>query len=253
MSTAMNRPRKKIVFIAVALAIGIVGYAGYVASCLGSHRHKLWLHRCNSTEKFDEMSSRFVNVETDVVYRGEGLFDVTHDLDVTYHLPLDSLFSRISGQRQRHIWIDLKNLTPPIAEEIDRHLTQLCAAWNVHRTAVIVESKSHEALSILTKKGWYTSYYVDFPYPSKLSTTTLDSCLAHIHHVAHSNTVCALSFPGWWYPHISPNNVSGSIDLLTWKHRTTEFEFFAWPPNRAMLADPRLKVILLKAKGKYHR
>ena len=70
--------------------------------------------------------------------------------------------------------------------------------------------------------------------------------------VADSGDVRAISFPGWWYSTIS-ERLDRDIDLLTWEHRKTQLEFFLIPGTDAMLNDNRLKVILIKDKGNYHR
>ena len=64
--------------------------------------------------------------------------------------------------------------------------------------------------------------------------------------------MCALSFPGWWYDEIH-RHLHESIDLLTWKHRTTEAGLRLWPANLPLLKDPQVKVILIKSKGRFHR
>ena len=76
--------------------------------------------------------------------------------------------------------------------------------------------------------------------------------MAHLQTIADSRKVRALSFPGWWYGTIK-KHLQSDIGLLTWKHRTTEFELRALPTNWKMLKDPQLKVILVKAKGHFHR
>ena len=70
--------------------------------------------------------------------------------------------------------------------------------------------------------------------------------------VADSHATRALSFPGWWYSTIR-KHLNRPIDLLTWKHRTTQFELFLTPSGQRMVNDPQLKVILIKDKGKFHR
>lgn len=91
-----------------------------------------------------------------------------------------------------------------------------------------------------------------FDKPSRLSDAEVQTCLDSLRAVADSRKVRALSFPGWWYSTIG-RQLGRDIDLLTWKHRSSEFELRALPEGQAMLKDPRLKVILVKAKGHHHR
>lgn len=116
---------------------------------------------------------------------------------------------------------------------------------------LIVESPRDSLLAAFTRAGFYTSCYVDAPKPSRLSADSLHRVLVRLRRVASGGHVRALSCSVWWYPTLR-DSVPG-IDLLTWAHRSTQSEFLLYPPYRKMLSDPRLKVILLKRKGRYHR
>ena len=93
---------------------------------------------------------------------------------------------------------------------------------------------------------------MSFDNPSKLDKTEIKACINHLQKVADSHATRALSFPGWWYSTIR-KHLNRPIDLLTWKHRTTQFELFLTPSGQQMVNDPQLKVILIKDKGKFHR
>ena len=150
------------------------------------------------------------------------------------------------------MWLDLKNLTLENSDAVLAALTDLTKRYGVDRSRLIVESRTHKALRKLMKAGFYTSCYVDFAPPSEFSDTDLSLCLDTLRAVADSGDVRALSFPGWWYETIS-ERLDRNIDLLTWEHRKTQLVFFLMPGSNAMLDDNRLKVIIIKDKGKYHR
>lgn len=100
--------------------------------------------------------------------------------------------------------------------------------------------------------GYYTSYYIAFDKPNSLSNQELDACIAELQKIVDGSAVRALSFPGWWYSVIK-EKLNRPIDLLTWRHRTTQLALLASHKGRQMLKDPQLKVILIKDKGDYHR
>lgn len=216
---------------------------------------KLWLHRTNSLEKLAQKGSAFPNIEVDVVVRNAGPdsvgFDVTHDVDTTFHLGLRPYFKRADSLNSR-IWLDVKNLTPANAGASLRELESLRRSEDVALSQLIVESRQVDALEPFTRAGYYTSYYVDFPKPIDLSEEEERRLVGHLDTIAASGKVRALSFPGWWYRPIKHYLHSG-IDLLTWKHYTTRFGMTANPLNRALLNDPQLKVILVKSKSHYDR
>ena len=94
-------------------------------------------------------------------------------------------------------------------------------------------------------------------HPSETNRTLLQipnkqGASHHRKHIVDSSSVRAISFPYWWYPSIK-KKLGRSIDLLTWKHRTTQFIFLLSHEGKKMLDDKQLKVILVKDKGKHHR
>lgn len=217
----------------------------------GVKREKLWLHRTNSLEKLREKEARFPDFEVDLVFRENGVFDVTHDADTTFRLSLGSYMPHIRRRGSR-VWLDVKNLSEHNACHALRTLDSLLEKHHVGKSRFIVESRNLHALDIFTAQGYYTSYYVDFPPPLGLDTEAIDTCIARLQRVADSGKARALSFPGWWYRPIR-QKLNRKIDLLTWKHRTTPFGIYATPEGLTMLFDSQLKVILVKSKGKYHR
>lgn len=72
---------KRKIFWAIVLA-AFAGISWQALRALGEidkHPGKVWLHRCNSLEKLQEKHAEYPNFEVDLVYRNDGVFDVTHD------------------------------------------------------------------------------------------------------------------------------------------------------------------------------
>ena len=164
----------------------------------GDYPDKLWLHRCNSLEKWDENEDTYPNVEVDVVFRADGRLDVTHDEDKSFGLSLGSYFERMQDDESR-IWIDLKNLNPDNDDRILFILNNILRQYDIDKDRIILESRDWEALHTFSRERYYTSYYVDFPSPSKLDEEEEDSCIRRLREVIDRRTVSAISFPGWWY------------------------------------------------------
>ena len=217
----------------------------------GKYPDRLWLHRANSLEKWEEFSALYPNAEIDITVREGAVLDVTHDEPVSFGLCADRYIQALA-HNDRRLWLDIKNLAPPIAHSVMERLDSMLAVAHVERTRLIIESDNAEALAPFKQRGYYTSYYVSFAKPSQLSPADIDRCLQQLRTIARSRQVCALSFPGWWYDEIH-RHLHEPIDLLTWKHRTTEAELRLWPANLPLLKDPQVKVILIKSKGRFHR
>lgn len=245
--------KKATLYILLFLISLLALWALWTWNEVGNYPDKLWLHRCNSILKYEEQKSLYPHVELDLVVRENGVMDITHDTHTTYGLPLDSFFSHLSTHKAKsRLWLDVKNLNAENQAFFAQQIDSLCHAHHINRDRLIIESRDTAALRPLTAHGFYTSYYVSFSKPSRLNDAAVDSCLHLLQDICDSHSVCALSFPGWWYGPIKkgPNR---SIDLLSWEHRTTQWEFLFLPYHRKMLHDPQLKVILLKSKGKHHR
>lgn len=217
----------------------------------GQHPDKIWLHRCNSIEKLQEKHRKFPNIELDVVYTPQGRFDVTHELSASIGLGLESYFQRLWADTT-HIWMDVKNLSGANCRRMLNSLDSLTHRYAIDKRRLIVESSDWRSLAAFKRRGYYTSYYISYPDPSSLSDRELDRAIRHIQLVADSRCVSALSFPGWWYTTLK-RRLNRPIDLLTWEHRKRRIVLLMLPRGRRMLADPQLKVILVKDKGRYHR
>ena len=237
--------------ILVAILGLLIIYVYWAGSQIGDYPEKLWLHRCNSIEKMEEQEKRFENIEVDLVYRGNGIFDVTHDADTTFGLHINPYLKEIAKDKD-HMWLDIKNITDDNCQNLREDLDSLCDIYHVNKNQLIIESSNWEALGDFTRDDYYTSFYVSFEKPSHLSEEEIEVYIDSLQFIADSKQVCALSFPGWWYDEIK-EELERPIDLLTWKHRTTQLEFMMTPSHFEMLEDPQLKVILIKSKGHFHR
>lgn len=237
---------KSILLVAVLCLVAMAGWVGYNwwFEC-GRHTEKLWLHRCVTMEKLRATRKDYPNIEVDVVFwHHSGLFDVSHDVDNASYLPLDSIFSYMSGQEGR-MWLDVKNLNARNRLAMLRGLNALCQRYGIAKDRLIVESPQWQQLRAFTDAGYYTSMYVPFAYEHDMTPAQVDSCIAILQAVADRGAVRALSFPGRWYATLK-RKLHRSIDLLTWRNHWTQLQLLCRPSGRRMLADPQLKVILVK-------
>lgn len=245
------RKKKILIVLLAALLVWVRSNLVIGALLVDDYPEKIWLHRCNSMEKLYEQGDDYANVEVDVVFRENRKFDVTHDADTSFNLTLDPYFAYMDKTGGK-IWLDIKNLKAGNKKAMLAELDRLVETHGMEKEELIIESPDWEALGLFTENGYYTSCYVPFDKPRELSDKELDACIIELRKIADGGSVRALSFPGWWYPVIK-EKLERPIDLLTWKHRTTQFGLLASPRGRRMLKDSRLKVILVKDKGDYHR
>lgn len=235
------------------LLLAVVAYLGYAWGQVDKYPDKLWLHRCNSLEKLHEMESRYPNFEVDICLREDGVLDVTHDEDTTFGLKVDPYFGYLSQHPNSHMWMDVKNLDEDNLELFMHSLSALIGKYRVKKEQLIIESSQWQLMRAFTLGNFYTSYYVDAPKPLTLSHEQVDSVVTRLSRIARSGCVSALSFPGWWYGPLRNQFTDTEIEFLSWRHRDTQLEVLLNPVGRMMLKDPRMKVILVKDKGRYHR
>lgn len=109
----------KLKTIGLATGLALCSAGIFSAMHIGKYPDKLWLHRCNSVEKYAEMQEHYRNIEIDVVFRDEGYFDVTHDTDTTFGLCLGTLMSAVAENTRwggvKYGWISriYPRITPP--------------------------------------------------------------------------------------------------------------------------------------------
>lgn len=228
----------------------LLTYLVVILCFVGNYKDKLWLHRCNSLEKFIEQRADYPNIEIDIVFREDGHFDVTHDLPVTFGLPLDSFFAHPANHGK--MWLDIKNISDTNCSGVLAELERLVELYGVAKERLIIESSSWRQLSYLTDAGYYTSYYFPVGDPAKLSLSERNHAIEELKMVTSEGNFKAVSFPYWWYERVSRAISNTNHDLLTWRHRSTQYEFLL-TGGFSMLSDERLKVILVKSKGDFHR
>lgn len=243
--------------------------AVWCAVCLGETGHytdKLWQHRTLSVEKWMERPDLYPHAEVDICLRPDGTFDVTHDEEVTYGLPLDTLLAHYAERLARvprhqaspsalpaqRLWLDIKIISPPIAQNACCHLDSLCRRYGVQREALIVENDNAESLAAFTRAGFFTSFYVRPHYRRHVTDAQADSVVRQLRRVADSGKVRALSFHISWYATLR-HALHRSIPLLTWDHHTSQFLFLLNPMKRPLLHDPQVQVVLLKRRSKFDR
>lgn len=241
----------------ILLVIGLILFTAILVSLeawwsVGNYPDKLWLHRANSIEKWQEMADLYPNAEIDVIIRPDHTLDVTHDDSISFGQKVDHYIAKMA-KRGGNLWLDVKNLTPSSALILHHRLDSMLTKYNVDRQRLIVEGNNTDALGYLTHEGHYfTSFYVHYPNPSRLSDAEIKSVISHLCRVVDSGNVCALSFPICWYDVIH-SQLDRSIPMLTWDNHILQWTFLLLPWKRALINDPQIKVILLKRKGSFHR
>ncbi|RMB60624.1 DUF2181 domain-containing protein [Dokdonia sinensis] len=128
---------------------------------------KVWVHRVNSIAKLNEVQSKYIGVELDVVYDLENnLFEVYHPPAPPTGLSLNEYFEAIERREEQQIWLDFKNLDASNESAALNRLEEICLMFSISRNQIIVESRNPQFLSSFFNSGYRTSYYL----PGSLTT-----------------------------------------------------------------------------------
>ncbi len=234
--------------VLILFAIGVISYCGWAYTLVDSRPDKMWMHRCNSMEKIEELGERYPNFEVDVYLRSNGTLDITHENDITFGLTIGPYFEYLSKNEKRHMWIDVKNLTDENQGILIHSLDSLGLLYGISPDRLVVESRRWDLLKPLTQKGYTTAYHINYERGSHNKAMS-DS----LHKVVNSGSVKALSFPNDWYSFLKEEFGKEEVELVTWFSHRTQWTFFLSPRNRKLLNDPQLKIILIKEYGHHHR
>jgi hypothetical protein len=127
---------------------------------------KIWAHRVNSIDKFQEAQNYFSGVELDIVFDSlNNSFDVNHPPAKSINLTLSDFLKSKKEYDHFGIWLDFKNLNVSNYLQSLNRLDSITSMLNINAVDIIVESKDPAFLSVFSEKGFKTSYYL----PSNIS------------------------------------------------------------------------------------
>lgn len=130
---------------------------------------KVWAHRVNSIEKYQETQDIFSGAELDIVFNiSNNNFDVNHPPAKSIGLTLFDFLKSNKRSKDFNLWLDFKNLNASNHLKSANKLDSIVAVLNINVENIIVESNQPLHLNEFSKKGFKTSYYL----PTNISKLT---------------------------------------------------------------------------------
>ena len=180
---------------------------------------KNWIKGVNTKEQLNRLDRDVAGFECDVYFDTiSKSFNVHHDTDKNTGYSLNELF-QIYQQRnlQAGIWLDIKNLDQSNDIKALQNLLSLRDKYKL-QNKILVESSHAEVLTAFCDSGFFTSYYVPFFNPYKISNDKLKVLADSIASVISKAKVDALS--GYYFQCSFLNHYFPKYPVLTWIDNT---------------------------------
>jgi len=218
---------------------------------------KIWAHRVNSIEKYQETYDVFSGIELDLVFNStNNSFDVNHPPAKSINLSLFDFLKTKKNYTDFGIWLDYKNLNELNYQQSANKLDSIVKTLNINPETIIVESSKPFFLEAFSNKNFKTSYYL----PSNINDFKNDSLLKQsqlIKNLTNSNKIDFISSNIKDYTFMKKNFPNSKI--LTWitndppkiknyyslKRSITHFK-----RNYTALSDQNVEVILYRFDSK---
>lgn len=216
---------------------------------------KLWLHRVDSIEKQKEFCDKYKGLEFDIIYyESYDGFENSHDIgDYNRYDFEKTLLTYQKLNRSNGIWLDFKNLSENNKIKSCNKLNELIVKYKIDKSLIWVESNDWESLKYFKDNGFKTSYYFPYYDLKKMSDIDIKKVKMLTEDIALSGAINAISFDGDYYNFIKTMNIPNNVVFLSWFDSSSWSEVWLRSKYQDILNDEKVKVILVKDLGNYHR
>ncbi len=248
--------KKRIILFVLFAGVGFVTFNYNILSFL--YPSKIWAHRVNSIQKFQETSKKFKGVELDVVFDiSKNSFDVNHPPAKSINLTLLNLLKTKKNYQNFRIWLDFKNLGKINCEKSLKRLVYIVKELNIPTENIIVESHYPAYLKPFLDKGFKTSYYLPSNIKS-FSDEAIKKQVSLIEKLKKSNSINFISSYSRDYEFIKEKLPKGDIILWNMNVSNDIYKNLTHPLSSIknfivslyILKDENVKVLLVSFKAK---
>lgn len=217
---------------------------------------KIYAHRVNSIQKYQEAKNVFSGIELDLVFNSlNNTFDVNHPPVKSINLTLFDFLNSKKEYNNFGIWLDFKNLNESNYQQSVNKLDSIIRILNINPEDVVVESMVPVYLDMFTKKGFKTSYYL----PTNISNLESEDLMIHydyINNLIASGKINYISSQVEDYTFMKDNFPSTKI--ITWiidnppiinSLYTLKLSMINFKRNFIVLNDKNVEVVLFKFKA----
>jgi heptose-I-phosphate ethanolaminephosphotransferase len=180
-----------------------------------TRKGKNWIKGVNTKEQLNKLDQEVAGFECDVYFDTVSKsFDVHHDADKSIGYGLNELLQTYQQRNlQASIWLDIKSLDQSNDTLALQNLISLRDKYKL-QNKILVESSHAEVLASFCDNGFFTSYYVPFFNPYKISNDKMKVWADSIASVISKAKVDALS--GYYFQSSFLNHYFPKYPVLTW-------------------------------------
>ena len=202
-------------------------------------------------ETLQELREKYIGFELDIVFHeNEKSFENSDNKTNLGKYPLEETLKYYRWWQK--LWFDFKNLSQTNKEEAKKKLEHLIKEYRISKSAIWLESTDLDALESFTQSGWNTTYQMNYDFAS-MSRAEVKKIKKQIEDISYSGKVKAISFDERYYSFINRLNLNPQIFLHVKYKNQTFTELKDKDAFLSVLENPKVKVVLVKEHGKYHR
>lgn len=203
---------------------------------------KRWRKAVNTLDKIRELDTEIAGFEMDVYFdTTKSCLYVYHDTSEYSTLRIESILDVYASKKmQGFIWLDFKNLDSSNAAASLQYIAALRDMYGL-QGKILVESPSLQNLSSFCEQGFFTSYYVPFFNPYRISDNVISSWVDSIRNGLEKYKVSALS--GYYFQYPVLKNYFPMYPILTWADNPG-LSLVANAFEIRLFNDPHVKIVL---------
>ncbi len=207
-----------------------------------TRKGKNWSKGVNTKEQLNRLGQDIAGFECDVYFDTVSKsFNVHHDADKNIGYGLKELFQTYQQRNlQACIWLDIKNLDQSNDTQALKNLLSLRDKYKL-QNKILVESGHAEVLTSFCDSGFFTSYYVPFFNPYKMSNDKVKIWADSIASVISKTKVDALS--GYYFQSSFLSHYFPKYSVLTWVDNSS-FSLVNFLFQRKINSDRSIFIVL---------
>lgn len=203
---------------------------------------KSWIKGVNTVFQIEQLDPNVAGFEVDVYFDTiKNYLQVYHDSSGYSTLNIESILAVYKARNlSSSIWLDFKNLSAHNEKQSLNYIAALRKQFLLF-DKIIVESSSPQYLQSFCDSAFYTSYYIPYFNPYRISEEELVIQLDHIGNELSKYKVSSIS--GYYFQYPVLKKYFPNYPILTWTDKSN-ISLVSKSFNKRLLADSHVKVLL---------